>query len=141
MKKKNALFLIIVLGLNIVLSYYISAIFSFNSMNCFIVLFITNQVATSCMDNSLLKYSAKDHFFRASICHMCLDTVNAQVAVKKYEEMFPAFADARECKLVKVSFCVMITDCLVPFLSIILMWFPQRVLRIPLMSKTNIQIL
>ncbi|CAG5135740.1 unnamed protein product [Candidula unifasciata] len=62
---------------------------------------IYEQVATSCMDNSLLKYSAKDHFFRASICHMCMDTVNAQVAVKKYEEMFPAFADARECKLVK----------------------------------------
>ncbi|BFZ11860.1 hypothetical protein BsWGS_14899 [Bradybaena similaris] len=62
---------------------------------------IYEQVATSCMDNSLLKYSARDHFFRASICHMCMDTVNAHVAVKKYEEMFPAFADSRECKLVK----------------------------------------
>uniref|UniRef100_A0A0B7ACZ7 Uncharacterized protein n=1 Tax=Arion vulgaris TaxID=1028688 RepID=A0A0B7ACZ7_9EUPU len=62
---------------------------------------IYEQVATSCMDNSLLKYSAKDHFFRASICHMCMDTINAQVAIKKYEEMFPAFADSRECKLVK----------------------------------------
>ncbi|XP_059159187.1 alpha-soluble NSF attachment protein-like [Physella acuta] len=62
---------------------------------------IYEQVATSCMDNSLLKYSAKDHFFRASICHMCMDTENAVLAVKKYEEMFPAFGDSRECKLVK----------------------------------------
>ncbi|CAG5125120.1 unnamed protein product [Candidula unifasciata] len=62
---------------------------------------IYEQVATSCMDNSLLKYSARDHFFRASICHMCMDIINAQVAIKKYEEMFPAFADSRECKLVK----------------------------------------
>ncbi|XP_055880310.1 alpha-soluble NSF attachment protein-like [Biomphalaria glabrata] len=62
---------------------------------------IYEQVAVSSMDNSLLKYSAKDHFFRASICHMCMDTANATLAVKKYEEMFPAFADSRECKLVK----------------------------------------
>ncbi|GFN97681.1 alpha-soluble nsf attachment protein [Plakobranchus ocellatus] len=62
---------------------------------------IYQEVAVACMDNSLLKYSAKDHFFRASICHMCMDTVNAQVAVKSYEDQFPAFADSRECKLVK----------------------------------------
>lgn len=62
---------------------------------------IYEQIATSCMDNSLLKYSAKDHFFRSSICHLCMDPINASVAVKKYEEMFPAFGDSRECKLIK----------------------------------------
>ncbi|KAH9489047.1 hypothetical protein Btru_059345, partial [Bulinus truncatus] len=62
---------------------------------------IYEQIAVSSMDNSLLKYSAKDHFFRASVCHMCMDTANATLAIKKYEEMFPAFADSRECKLVK----------------------------------------
>ncbi|XP_005099209.1 alpha-soluble NSF attachment protein [Aplysia californica] len=62
---------------------------------------IYEQVAMSSMDNSLLKYSAKDHFFRASICQMCMDTANAQLAIKKYEEMFPAFGDSRECKLIK----------------------------------------
>lgn len=29
-----------------------------------------------------------------------------QLAVQKYEEMFPAFSDSRECKLLKVSFAV-----------------------------------
>lgn len=27
----------------------------------------------------------------------------AQLAVQKYEELFPAFSDSRECKLMKVS--------------------------------------
>lgn len=27
----------------------------------------------------------------------------AQLAVQKYEELFPAFSDSRECKLIKVS--------------------------------------
>lgn len=83
------------------------------------------------MDSTLLKYSAKDHFFKAGLCHFCVDHLNAkvrhhvdlmlmcshcrtglwfsnhgalsQLAVQKYEEMFPAFSDSRECKLLKVS--------------------------------------
>ena len=55
------------------------------------------------MDNSLLKYSAKDHFFKACVCHMCVDRVNAPLSLQKYEDMFPAFADARESKLIKVK--------------------------------------
>ena len=55
------------------------------------------------MDNQLLKYSAKDHFFKAALCHLCVDLLNGQQAVQKYTEMFPQFADARECKLVKVK--------------------------------------
>ncbi|KAL3873304.1 hypothetical protein ACJMK2_036440 [Sinanodonta woodiana] len=62
---------------------------------------IYEEVAVSCMDNSLLKYSAKDHFFRAAICHMCIDTLNGQQAIQKYEDMFPQFADDRCCKLLK----------------------------------------
>lgn len=88
------------------------------------------QVGTHAMDSTLLKYSAKDHFFKAALCHFCVDMLNAkvsqttelvsvysncymshcpnihllvpQLAVQKYEEMFPAFSDSRECKLVKV---------------------------------------
>lgn len=84
------------------------------------------------MDSTLLKYSAKDHFFKAALCHFCVDMLNAkvsrstelvfiynncntkhcpnvpplvmQLAVQKYEEMFPAFSDSRECKLLKVGF-------------------------------------
>lgn len=62
---------------------------------------IYEQLAMYAMDNSLLKYSAKDHFFRACICHMCVDLVNAQLSIQKYEDMFPAFTDSRECKLIK----------------------------------------
>jgi len=62
---------------------------------------IYEEVGMSCMDNSLLKYSAKDHFFRAAVCHLCVDTLNAQHAIQKYEDLFPQFGDARECKLLK----------------------------------------
>ncbi|XP_010220799.1 PREDICTED: alpha-soluble NSF attachment protein [Tinamus guttatus] len=62
---------------------------------------IYEQVGTSAMDSPLLKYSAKEHFFRAALCHFCVDMLNAKLAVQKYEEMFPAFSDSRECKLVK----------------------------------------
>ncbi|XP_070576712.1 alpha-soluble NSF attachment protein-like [Ptychodera flava] len=62
---------------------------------------IYEQVAATAMDSSLLKYSAKDYFFKAALCHMCVDLLNAQHAIQKYEEMFPAFADSREYKLVK----------------------------------------
>ncbi|XP_072031499.1 alpha-soluble NSF attachment protein-like [Amphiura filiformis] len=62
---------------------------------------IYEQVAATAMDNPLLKYSAKDYFFKAALCHMCVDLLNAQLAIQKYEEMFPAFSDSRECKLLK----------------------------------------
>uniref|UniRef100_A0A8C6Z3K3 Alpha-soluble NSF attachment protein-like n=1 Tax=Nothoprocta perdicaria TaxID=30464 RepID=A0A8C6Z3K3_NOTPE len=58
-------------------------------------------VGTSAMDSPLLKYSAKEHFFRAALCHFCVDMLNAKLAVQRYEEMFPAFGDSRECKLLK----------------------------------------
>uniref|UniRef100_F6U6F1 NSF attachment protein alpha n=1 Tax=Callithrix jacchus TaxID=9483 RepID=F6U6F1_CALJA len=62
---------------------------------------IYEQVGTSAMDSPLLKYSAKDYFFKAALCHFCIDMLNAKLAVQKYEELFPAFSDSRECKLVK----------------------------------------
>lgn len=62
---------------------------------------IYERVANSCIDNNLLKYSAKEYFFRAALCHMCIDLLNAQIAIKRYEETYPAFGDSRECKFVK----------------------------------------
>uniref|UniRef100_A0A6Q2X7P6 N-ethylmaleimide-sensitive factor attachment protein, alpha a n=1 Tax=Esox lucius TaxID=8010 RepID=A0A6Q2X7P6_ESOLU len=64
---------------------------------------IYEQIGTYAMDSVLLKYGAKDHFFKAALCHFCVDMLNARLSVQRYEEMFPAFSDARECKLVKVS--------------------------------------
>ncbi|XP_066514703.1 N-ethylmaleimide-sensitive factor attachment protein, alpha a [Hoplias malabaricus] len=62
---------------------------------------IYEQIGTYSMDHTLLKYGAKDHFFKAALCHFCVDMLNAKLAVQRYEEMFPAFSDARECKLIK----------------------------------------
>ncbi|BFZ11865.1 hypothetical protein BsWGS_14904 [Bradybaena similaris] len=71
---------------------------------------IYEKFAVSRMRNPLQKYEAVDYFFHASVCHMCIDTINAQVAVKKYKEMFPAFADSRECKHVK-NLLQAVEDC------------------------------
>lgn len=40
---------------------------------------IYEQVGESCIENTLLKYSAKEYFFRAALCHLCIDLLNAQV--------------------------------------------------------------
>ena len=63
---------------------------------------IYETVAAASLENQLLKYAAKDQFFRASLCHLCIDALNAQHAVQKYEEQYPAFGDSREAKLIKV---------------------------------------
>lgn len=55
------------------------------------------------MDNKLLSYSAKDHFFRAVICRMCVEVEDAATNLEKFEQIFPAFSDSRECKLLKVT--------------------------------------
>ncbi|GBP76353.1 Alpha-soluble NSF attachment protein [Eumeta japonica] len=62
---------------------------------------IYEQIAKSSLDNSLLKYSAKEYMFRAALCHLCVDILNAQHALDKYTSLYPAFADTREYKLVK----------------------------------------
>ena len=62
---------------------------------------IYESIGQSSLDNNLLKYGAKEHFLRAGLCHLCVDSLNAQIAIKKYEEMCHAFADSRECKFLK----------------------------------------
>merc|ERR1739846_228588 len=62
---------------------------------------IYEQVAASALESSLLKYSAKEYFFRSALCHLCIDALNAQHAVQRYEEQYPAFGDSREAKLIK----------------------------------------
>lgn len=62
---------------------------------------IYEQVASHALESSLLKYSAKEYFFRASLCHLCVDALNAQHALTRYEDQYPAFADSREAKLIK----------------------------------------
>ncbi|XP_048831473.1 N-ethylmaleimide-sensitive factor attachment protein, beta a isoform X1 [Brienomyrus brachyistius] len=62
---------------------------------------IYEQVGTNCMDDPLMKHNAKEHFFKAALCHFIVDELNAKLALEKYEGMFPAFSDSRECKLLK----------------------------------------
>ena len=62
---------------------------------------IYEQVASSALESSLLKFSAKEYFFRAALCHLCVDILNAQHAMERYVEQCPSFQDAREYKLLK----------------------------------------
>ncbi|KAF2367099.1 Tetratricopeptide-like helical domain [Trinorchestia longiramus] len=62
---------------------------------------IYEQVGDNALASSLLKYSAKEYFFRACVCHLCYDVTDAESALKRYEEKYPAFQDSRECKLIK----------------------------------------
>lgn len=57
---------------------------------------IFEQVGKSALDSALLKTSAKEYFFKAALCHLCIDTLNATQAVAKYSEIFPAFHNSRE---------------------------------------------
>ena len=63
-------------------------------------------MAADAIESSLLKYSAKEYFFKAALCQMCEDVLEAQRAVEKYCDMYAAFQDTRECKLLKVPFHV-----------------------------------
>lgn len=44
------------------------------------MLVVVFQVAMSTMDNPLLKYNAKEYFFKASLCHFIVDELNAKVS-------------------------------------------------------------
>lgn len=63
---------------------------------------IYEEVAATSLESSLLKYSAKEYFFRAALCHLCVDVLNAQHAIGRYIEQYPAFQDSREYKLIKI---------------------------------------
>ncbi|PHH69394.1 hypothetical protein CDD83_5728 [Cordyceps sp. RAO-2017] len=55
------------------------------------------KVAEQSMNNNLMKYSVKDYFLRAGICHLASgDFIASQRALERYREMDPAFATQRE---------------------------------------------
>ncbi|KAF3707964.1 1-phosphatidylinositol 4,5-bisphosphate phosphodiesterase beta-1 [Channa argus] len=56
---------------------------------------IYEQVAMSTMDNPLLKYNAKEYFFKASLCHFIVDELNAKKLLEAHEEQnSEAFTEA-----------------------------------------------
>lgn len=62
---------------------------------------IFEQIGTSSIENPLLKYGARDHFFRAGLCHLCVDHLNCQQALARYETLLASFSDSRECNFLK----------------------------------------
>lgn len=62
---------------------------------------IYEQIGTGAIENPLLKYGARDHFFRAGLCHLCVDYLNCQQALARYESILAAFNDSRESNFLK----------------------------------------
>ena len=60
---------------------------------------IYEEVAARSIDNSLLKWSAKEYYFKAVLCTMCLRGESGE-AITRYEEEFPSFMNTREHQLV-----------------------------------------
>ena len=76
---------------------------------------IYEQVAADAIESSLLKYSAKEYFLKGALCHMCIDIVEAQRSVDKYCDMYPAFQDAREYKLLRTLLKAKEEECVESF--------------------------
>ncbi|KAJ8656448.1 hypothetical protein O0I10_007771 [Lichtheimia ornata] len=60
------------------------------------------RVAASAVDDPLLKWSVKDYFLKAGLCHLCSeDMVRAQQALNSYCGMDMSFEQTREYQLLK----------------------------------------
>lgn len=58
------------------------------------------QVAKQSLNNQLTKWSLKDYFLKAGLCHIAAqDLVAAERALNQYIEWEPTFATTRECQL------------------------------------------
>jgi len=63
---------------------------------------IYEKVASGSLDNNLLKWSVKDYFLKAGLCHLCTaDIVSAKRSLDKYKDMDPTFSSQRECKFLE----------------------------------------
>ena len=57
------------------------------------------ETAIAYLANNLLKWSAKDLFFKAAVCHLCSeDIVAAKRALDRYQDLDVTFGQQRECK-------------------------------------------
>ncbi|OIW25875.1 alpha-soluble NSF attachment protein [Coniochaeta ligniaria NRRL 30616] len=58
------------------------------------------KVAQASINNNLMRYSVKEYFLKAGICHMATkDMVSTHRALDKYREMDPSFTSQREHQL------------------------------------------
>lgn len=54
------------------------------------------------LQNDLMRYHAKEHFFKAGILHMVVgDSTSVNIAVEKYNSLDPRFGDSREGELLQ----------------------------------------
>lgn len=55
------------------------------------------KVAEQSINNNLMRYSVKEYFLKAGICHLASgDIVASQRALEKYRDLDPSFATQRE---------------------------------------------
>lgn len=58
------------------------------------------KVAQQSINNNLMRYSVKEYFLKAGICHLATkDMISTQRALEKYRDMDPGFASQREHQL------------------------------------------
>eukprot|EP00802_Teleaulax_amphioxeia_P019318 Tamp_19545.p1 GENE.Tamp_19545~~Tamp_19545.p1 ORF type:complete len:327 (+),score=99.40 Tamp_19545:112-981(+) len=61
---------------------------------------VYEDVARSSLDVALLKWSVKDYFFQAGLCHLAAgDQVAFKRALDSYQDQDVSFSDTRECKM------------------------------------------
>jgi len=61
---------------------------------------IFEQIGMTSVDSALGKFSAKDYFFKAGLCHLCVgDLVAAERSIQKYCDWDVSFNSQREYKL------------------------------------------
>jgi len=61
---------------------------------------IYEQVGINSLGNNLLKWGARTHFLRAGLCRLAQeDSVGAQRAIERYQDLDCSFSSQRECKL------------------------------------------
>jgi alpha-soluble NSF attachment protein len=58
------------------------------------------KIAEASINNNLLRYSVKDYFLKAGLCHLATeDLVGTNRAFEKYKDMDPTFPSTREHQL------------------------------------------
>jgi len=63
---------------------------------------VYEDIAKKSLDNNLLKWGAKDNFFKAILCYLCSgDAITAKRQLEKYQEMDYTFGSQRECKFLQ----------------------------------------
>ena len=67
------------------------------------------QVANASVNNNLMKWSLKEYFFKAGLCHLASgDLVTTKRALEHYKEMDMSFIQTRECQLLDVRFILLL---------------------------------